>query len=486
MTPQQRIDQFVTEGHPGSKYLQVKDGKLFCSVCKKFLALKRSSLDAHLGKFLRATGKFSPAGTHHQQGIAAQSSVVARRLDLTQAWQVYVADNPGTPGSTLEDDLQVRKLHVLEVLMRQGLPLLVMDSSEFRALLEENNYRLGGADSLALLIPASASVELSTLAKEIKGRWCAFVFDGTTRWAEVYAILAMFVDDLGRLQRRVLKLSLLERSLNSDQLARYIMATLRSMGVDNERVAALISDRASTNTAAVDMLLVFMIFAIFIGCFSHTLNNVGKKFIFDVLDDFMAAFLSMQRSKGACMIWVTLAGVVPRSHNAIRWWALHEAVRHVWDHRDCLDEFVTRCQADDLADRSIARMQSTLDDPASRLLLFLQMATCCDAGDPFVKSTYNLEGDDFLAPLVYEEIQRLETFTHTFQPTRADQHLRDHYPLLPDDVRANTLSARIRILSFQVHHAWLPVGVGRGSLQGSNAGEPDEHPPTGSWRRRAP
>jgi hypothetical protein len=103
-TPQQRVDQFVKEGHPVSQFLRAKDGKLFCIACKKFLALKRSTLDAHLGK-RQANGGFSAAGIHHQRAIASQSTVAARRLDLTQAWQVYVADHPGTPGSTLEDSL---------------------------------------------------------------------------------------------------------------------------------------------------------------------------------------------------------------------------------------------------------------------------------------------------------------------------------------------------------------------------------------------
>jgi hypothetical protein len=327
------------------------------------------------------------------------------------------------------------------VLMRQGTPLHVMDNPEFRGLLEEQSFRLGGADSLAQLIPASVSVELSTLVHEIDGRWVAFVFDGTTRWAEVYAVLALFVDALGRLQRRLIKLSLLERSLNSDELARYLMATVRSMGVENDHIVALISDRASTNTAAIDMMLVFLVFCIFIGCCSHTLNNVGKKFVLDACDDFMTAFQSMQRSKGARKAWSDLTGVFPTTYSDVRWWSLLEEIQKVWDHRDCLDQFVANCDNEDLADRSIARMKSVLDDPTSRLTLFLQMATGLDAGTPFVQATYNLEGDEFLAPFVYEVIQHLDTFISTFQPILAEQYLRDNLPHLPEASRLDLLAA---------------------------------------------
>jgi hypothetical protein len=291
------------------------------------------------------------------------------------------------------------------------------------------------------MIPTSASVELATLVQEIKGRWVSLIFDGTTRWAEVYAVVVMFVTDLGHLQRRVLKLSLLERSLNSDELARYIMATVRSMGVENDNIVALISDRASTNTSAIDMLLVFLYFCIFLACLSHTINNMEKKFLFDLMDDFMAAFLSMQRSKGACMAWSLLTGGFPKSYNTTRWWSLFEAVLHVWAHRDVLDQFIAICDADDLADRSVARMKAILDDPTSRLTLFLQMATCIDAAKAFVQSTYNFEGDEFLGPLVYPEIQRLATHCDTFHPTLAEQHLRDTLPALPDASRLSTLAA---------------------------------------------
>ena len=68
-------------------------------------------------------------------------------------------------------------------------------------------------------------------------------------------------------------------------------------------------DCASVNNVAVVSIVILYPSAIDIGCFSHTLSHVGKKFNVPVLAKFMKHWERMiQQSHKACLVWREITG----------------------------------------------------------------------------------------------------------------------------------------------------------------------------------
>ena len=62
---------------------------------------------------------------------------------------------------------------------------------------------------------------------------------------------------------------------------------------------------------------------------------------------------------------------------------------------------------EDISPANARKLQSILSDTAKTRKLKMELAATVDCMEPFVKATYNLEGDGFLALEVYECIHAL-------------------------------------------------------------------------------
>ena len=61
----------------------------------------------------------------------------------------------------------------------------------------------------------------------------------------------------------------------------------------------------------------------------------------------------------------------------------------------------------DLSPATIGKLKLILEDPAKYFPLKMELAIVIDAGEPFVKTTYTLEGDGPLVLHTYEEVRKL-------------------------------------------------------------------------------
>ena len=112
----------------------------------------------------------------------------------------------------------------------------------------------------------------------MKGKHVSAIFDGTTRLREVLVIVLRFVHEWSVCQCLV-HVSFLQKSLNSEQLARQIISVLSViLGVDSDKLVAVMRDGASVNTAAMRFISVMYSGIFDIRCLSHTLDLVGEKF----------------------------------------------------------------------------------------------------------------------------------------------------------------------------------------------------------------
>ena len=146
------------------------------------------------------------------------------------------------------------------------------------------------------------------------------------------------------------------------------------------------------------------------GCFSHTLNRVGEKFVTPILDDFVRCWISLfSRSPKTGLAWKTRTNLPVPTYSTTRWWSKWEVIKQM---HDVFGDIAPFLEEESLAPTH-SRLLDILNDPSKCRKLQIELAVVVDAGEPFVKSTYRLEGDGPLVLAAYEEISSLRAAIST-------------------------------------------------------------------------
>ena len=168
---------------------------------------------------------------------------------------------------------------------------------------------------------------------------------------------------------------------------------------------ATMRDRAAVNNVAIQTLKIVFPKVFDIGCFSHTLDHVGEKFKTPILDSFSKTWLSMfSRSPKTRLAWTDMTNLSMPTYSPTRWWSKWEVLKQVYNAFGDVRSFLEK----DELHASRSQMLEILNDPPSFRKLQLELAVVVEAGEPFVKATYNL-GDGPLVFNVYKEILTLES-----------------------------------------------------------------------------
>ena len=163
-------------------------------------------------------------------------------------------------------------------------------------------------------------------------------------------------------------------------------------------------DRASVNNVAIQTLKNFFPKIFDVGCFSHTLDHVGEKFDMPKLDAFSKSWLNMlSRSPKSRLAWKDKTGLIMPTYSTTRWWSKWEVLKQVFNAFGDVQSFL---ENDELPPSRL-HMLEILEDPPKWRKLRIELAVLIEAGEPFIKATYNLEGDGPLVFDVYKEIDTL-------------------------------------------------------------------------------
>ena len=121
-------------------------------------------------------------------------------------------------GSTLPEDTRLYRYELVETLLKAGIPLLKVDS--LRPCLEKYGHRLTSWNHLAEFIPMIHQKKIDFVKSEIAANSAfSVIFDGSTRLGEALAIIVRFIEKDWNIQRRLLKLEILAKSMNAEELA---------------------------------------------------------------------------------------------------------------------------------------------------------------------------------------------------------------------------------------------------------------------------
>ena len=112
----------------------------------------------------------------------------------------------------------------MEALLKAGIPLLKVNS--LRPFLEKYGHCLTSRNHLAEFIPMIRQ-EIDFVKSEIAANSAfSVIFDGSTRLGEVLAIIVRFIDKDWNIQQRLLKLEILAKSMNAEELAERLIQCL--------------------------------------------------------------------------------------------------------------------------------------------------------------------------------------------------------------------------------------------------------------------
>ncbi len=386
VTPKDRVNDF-----PGECLTVSGNGRLFCGACREEISLRKNIITNHI------------SCKKHKASKEKLCSKAAREKDIASSLKAFDTEHHPV-GETLPMEQRIFRLKVLKTFLKAAIPLTKLDV--FRDLLEESAVRLTDRRHMSDLIPFLHSQEEEQIKSEISNKPLSIIFDGTTRLGEALAIVVRYVDDSFTIQQRLIRLQLLVKTMSGQEIARELINVISAQyGIMSNKVVACMRDRAACNNVALQTIKIVYSSIVDVGCFSHTLDLVGSKFVTPCLSTFMVWWISLfSHSPKAMLLWKERTGQSYRGYSATRWWSKYDVIRQVMDLFGDIQPFLEEAS---VSPATVDKLLSILQDPQEKKLLQVELAVTVDAGMPFVRATYNLEGDGPLALSCYDTISAL-------------------------------------------------------------------------------
>ena len=156
------------------------------------------------------------------------------------------------------------------------------------------------------------------------------------------AIVVRFIDNQRLIQQRIVKLEVLARSMNAEQLAQPLIQCLAfECMIRPDQLLASMRDGAAVNEAALLQVSFFFSNVFNVTCFSDTIDNVGRHFEFGVQDTFSRYWNTMfSLSPSARILWKTRTGTAMRLTLQTRWWGKWEVLNLVLQYFGDVEPFL--------------------------------------------------------------------------------------------------------------------------------------------------
>ena len=152
-------------------------------------------------------------------------------------------------------------------------------------------------------------------------------------------------------------------------------------------------------------------------CFAHMFTNCGSVLKASCKDAraFQSAFKKLAVSDACKAEFRVVTGVSMPTGSDNRFWSWYERTVGLLDVWNLLPRFVGRCVQQKWMPKASAKLKVILDDPIAKLCCGLQMVLIKLVGHSMVQATYFLEGNGFLAPFVWAEIESIEAMMRSLQ-----------------------------------------------------------------------
>ena len=220
--------------------LTVVSGNLRCDACKETISKKKSSVKKHV------------ASAKH---IKALENIKKSKMKDQNIKDLLAKTSGKEKGSTLPEDMRLYRYELVEALLKAGIPLLKVDI--LRPFLEKYGHRL--TSHLAEFIPMIRQREIDLVKSEVAANSAfSVIFDGSTTLGEALVIVVRYIDKDWNIQQRLLKLEVLAKSMNAEELAQRLIQCLAvEYGIQPNQLLAAMRDGASVNEAGLRQVMFF-------------------------------------------------------------------------------------------------------------------------------------------------------------------------------------------------------------------------------------
>eukprot|EP00611_Tribonema_gayanum_P022155 TRINITY_DN4396_c0_g1_i1.p1 TRINITY_DN4396_c0_g1~~TRINITY_DN4396_c0_g1_i1.p1 ORF type:complete len:421 (+),score=100.00 TRINITY_DN4396_c0_g1_i1:497-1759(+) len=382
-------------------------GRLCCRLCRTELAEDKTSVTRHINtaKHVNAAEKAAKQTVDEQ----------ARARVLSE----YFAQS-NAKGASLTDAQQLFRVEILRAQLISAIPLAKLDEP-MRGVLERGGHSLTSATHMAQLLPFVLQEEMALIKEEIARSQLSVTFDGTTRGAEVLAVVLRFVDEHMTIQQRLVHMGHYARAFDNRQLAGALVTLLMTtLAVKQDNVIQFQIDRSETGLVAVDTLQNIYHSASAGACLAHTLDHCGEHVLLPTAQTFCSSLSAlMSKSLVAKQLWLTVTGTMLRSKSKTRWWSEFEVLMQVlaaeqqWEAASkgsAIETFLEKAAAKVNKNNTITKsLVPKWQIKANRRAILFELVCLQAAAKPFVQATYLLEGDGPLAMITYDVIRGLET-----------------------------------------------------------------------------
>ena len=254
--------------------------------------------------------------------------------------------------------------------------------------------------------------ELNALVKDFeKIEEISIIQDSTHLYDEQFAICARGIDDSLWVKQRLIGMWSTNHHLKGLNMSFIIEKALDRLKKERKNLIAMSADRVSANNVAYKDLVSQELKLMIIGCFSHTLDKVGKKFDAPELKKFMITVrLLLSNSSEAKRVFRSLDSNEKdlAGYAAIRWW--NDWIQQVQIFNMGIEKILTlalELKNNDKCSASSGKLIELMEDKKSLARLSVQISASIDYAKPFCKATFNLEGDaDGLAFVTGGEIKK--------------------------------------------------------------------------------
>ena len=415
--------------------LKVKKEQVYCRACKVAIGCEPRLLRQHCfqKQSVAARAEFEKRSeeeklklNHYKKMVklvrAEKEAVVLQEaIELNRTRLLAEAENTVSMRKNVDAETLAKRVQVFETLAGVGIPLSKLSDPAFLALLEGEGPRLGGRRGVIEVQEFVYKRQLEGLRKTLEGRMVGLFSDGSKSNYLIEATVVRFITDSGEIQHVCAGLSRIDRSLDGAQLKGLVQHHLDTAAISRTHVMAATTDSAAVNKSmgkhfnwevrampeATRLANSFPIHH----CFSHMITNSGSKWRESMSASvrILSGLKGLRVSDSAKALYHEITKSVLPDGTENRWFYWVDFVKAVLPHWSALPGFVRGCKAAGYMPKKVAKMYALIEPNTKReaLKAGLELQFMAQLGEPLAQAAYFLEGDGFLAPFAFSQLNGL-------------------------------------------------------------------------------
>ncbi len=417
--------------------LEVRNGEIFCLVCKATVGCEPQLLRQHCfqkqtvsarAEFEKRTEEGKMGLKHYKRMVKQKeekrkAAVLAEAIALNRRRLLEQAEGAVTLRKKLDDDVIARRVLVFETLAGAGIPLAKLDDPAFLSLVEGSGPRLGSRKGVAEVHEFVQQRQLDAVRKTLEGRLVGLFSDGSKKNYLIEATVVRFISDNGAIHHVCIGLSRIDRSLDGAQLKGFVQLHLDAAAIGKGQLMSAVTDSAAVNKSMgkhfnwevrgyPEQTRFTNSFPLH-HCFSHMISNSGAKWreSMHASVQILSGLKGLRVSDSAKALFHEMTGTVLPDGTENRWFYWVDFVKSVIPHWSVLPAFVRRCKEYGYMPKKVAKMNVLVSQNAKRdaFKAGIELQFMMLLGEPLAKAAYFLEGDSFLAPYTFLRLDALNT-----------------------------------------------------------------------------